>query len=380
MDRATATRSARLLVTNVERVIRGKRASVEAAATALFAGGHLLVEDVPGMGKTMLGRALARSLSGSFKRVQATPDLLPSDITGSSIFNQRDFSFEFIPGPIFANVVLLDEINRTTPRTQSALLEAMEEHAVTVDGTRHALPEPLFVIATQNPMEQHGTYPLPEGQLDRFAIAMELGYVDGASELQIVRSQLEHHPIEELEPVLSARDVIAIQTAVRHTGVADDILVYALALVTATRKHPGLHLGASPRALVGLVRCAQARALLNGRSFVTPDDIKVLAGPVLGHRILPAGELRVDKGRGTAVIAEIVASVPVPIITSGRRSSASRRRPVGAPTTPAPAPPPVSAPPPPPPFKTAGTRFSAPQPPGALAAPAPPARRRASAS
>ena len=372
MDRATATRSARLLVTNVERVIRGKRAAVEAAATALFAGGHLLVEDIPGMGKTMLGRALARSLSGSFKRVQATPDLLPSDITGSSIFNQRDFSFEFIPGPIFANVVLLDEINRTTPRTQSALLEAMEEHAVTVDGIRHALPEPLFVIATQNPLEQHGTYPLPEGQLDRFSIAMELGYVDAASELQIVRSQLEHHPIEELEPVLSPREVIAIQIAVRHTGVADDVLGYALALVTATRKHPGLHLGASPRALVGLVRCAQARALLNGRSFVTPDDVKVLAGPVLGHRILPTGEQRVDKGRGTAVIAEIVASVPVPVITSGRRISASRRRPAAVPTPP--------APPPPPPLETVGTRAAAPPPPGVTTAPTPPAHRRAAAS
>ncbi len=365
MDRATATRSARLLVTNVERVIRGKRAAVEAAATALFAGGHLLVEDIPGMGKTMLGRSLARSLSGSFKRVQATPDLLPSDITGSSIFNQRDFSFEFIPGPIFANVVLLDEINRTTPRTQSALLEAMEEHAVTVDGIRHVLPEPLFVIATQNPLEQHGTYPLPEGQLDRFSIAMELGYVDGPSELQIVRSQLEHHPIEQLEPVLSPREVIAIQIAVRHTGVADDVLGYALALVTATRKHPLLHLGASPRALVGLVRCAQARALLNGRSFVTPDDVKVLAGPVLGHRILPTGEQRVDKGRGTAVIAEIVTSVPVPVITSGRRTSASRRRPTASPTAPGP------APPPPPPLETVGARWSPPPPPGGAAAPAP---------
>jgi MoxR-like ATPase len=336
------------------------------------------------VGKTMLGRSLARSVSGSFKRVQATPDLLPSDITGSSIFNQRTFSFEFIPGPIFANVVLLDEVNRTTPRTQSALLEAMEEHAVTVDGIRHDLPEPLFVIATQNPLEQHGTYPLPEGQLDRFSIAMELGYVDGASELQIVRSQLEHHPIDELEPVLSAREVIAIQLAVRHTGVADDVLAYALALVTATRKHPGLHLGASPRALVGLVHCAQARALLNGRSFVTPDDIKVLAGPVLGHRVLPIGELRVDKGRGTAVIEEIVASVPVPVISSGRLPSTTRRRPVGTPKTPVSAP---SPPPPPPPMEHAGARVPPPPPPAVVSAPtggtmAPPApaRRRTATS
>jgi MoxR-like ATPase len=313
MDRAAATGCARLLVENVERVIRGKTRAVEAAATALFAGGHLLVEDVPGVGKTMLGRSLARSIAGSFKRVQATPDLLPSDITGSSILNQRTFDLEFIPGPVFANVVLLDEINRTTPRTQSALLEAMDEHAVTVDGTRHALPDPLFVIATQNPLEHHGTYPLPEGQLDRFAIAMELGYVDPVEEQHIVRSQLESHPINELDAALGLADVIAIQRAVRRTAVAPEVLGYALSIVTASRAHPELSLGASPRASVSLVRCAQAQALLDGRDFVVPDDIKRLAAPVLGHRVLLAGELRFERKRGNAVIEDIVGRAPVPV-------------------------------------------------------------------
>jgi MoxR-like ATPase len=325
MDRAAATRCARLLVDNVERVIRGKRKAVEAAATALFAGGHLLVEDVPGVGKTMLGRSMARSIAGSFKRVQATPDLMPSDITGLSIYNQRSFNFEFIPGPVFANVVLLDEINRTTPRTQSALLEAMDEHAVTVDGTRHPLPDPLFVIATQNPLEHHGTYPLPEGQLDRFAIAMELGYVDPVEEQQIVRSQLESHPIDELDAALGLADVTGIQRAVRRTAVSPEVLGYALAIITASREHPELSLGASPRASVSLVRCAQARALLDGRDFVVPDDIKRLAAPVLGHRVQPMAELRSERRRGNAVIEEIVGRVPVPVTRAPDPHPAPRR-------------------------------------------------------
>jgi MoxR-like ATPase len=377
MDRAAATGCARLLVENVERVIRGKTKAVEAAATALFAGGHLLVEDVPGVGKTMLGRALARSIAGTFKRVQATPDLLPSDITGSSILNQRTFDLEFIPGPVFANVVLLDEINRTTPRTQSALLEAMDEHAVTVDGTRHSLPDPLFVIATQNPLEHHGTYPLPEGQLDRFAIAMELGYVDPVEEQQIVRSQLESHPIDELDAALGLADVIGIQRAVRRTSVAPEVLGYALAIVTASRDHPELSLGASPRASVSLVRCAQARALLDGRDFVVPDDVKQLAAPVLGHRVLPEGELRFERKRGNAVIEEIVGRAPVPVArerpvrpaprpprhlaADGLGPEAARPRPVAAPAgrhriaNDDVAAPPVSSsrPPPPPPPPTA---------------------------
>jgi MoxR-like ATPase len=313
MDRAAATSAARTLVDNVERVIRGKRPAVEAAATALFAGGHLLIEDVPGVGKTMLARAMARSIRGSFKRIQATPDLLPSDLTGSSVFNQASNSFEFIEGPLFANVVLVDEINRTTPRTQSALLEAMDENAVTVDGMRHALPEPLFVIATQNPIEHHGTYPLPEGQLDRFALTMDLGYVDVTTEQEIVRAQLEAHPIDELEAVLDPDEVAGVRAVVRSTHVSESVLSYALALIGATRHHPDIELGASPRASITLVRCAQARALIENRDYVVPDDIKALAVASLAHRVVPAAGLRLERGLVTKLVGGIVETTPVPV-------------------------------------------------------------------
>lgn len=317
MDRAAATRAAKLLVANVERVIRGKRAAVEAAVTALLAGGHLLIEDVPGVGKTMLARSLARSIRGRFKRIQATPDLLPSDITGTSVFDQSERRFEFIEGPVFAHVVLVDEVNRTTPRTQSALLEAMDEAAVTVDGTRHSLPEPQFVVATQNPLEHHGTYPLPEGQLDRFAIAMELGYVTTAVERDIVRAQLSSHPIEELEPVLDPEEIIEVRRIVRETFVADVVLDYVLAIIDGTRSHSKVDLGASPRATISLVRCAQARALMEGREFVVPDDVKHLAVPVLAHRVLPVAALRLEPARRGEMVTEIVASTPVPTTGPG---------------------------------------------------------------
>ena len=313
MDRVAATRAARLLVENVQRVIKGKKPAVDAAATALFAGGHLLIEDVPGVGKTMLGRALARSIRGSFKRIQATPDLLPTDVTGNEVYKQSTQEFEFIPGPLFANVVLVDEINRTTPRTQSALLEAMDENAVTVDGFRHPLPEPLFVVATQNPLEHHGTYPLPEGQLDRFAIAMDLGYVDAATERDVVRAQLESHPIEDLEAVLDPDEVLGVRKVVRSTHVADPVLDYALAITRATRRHPNLELGASPRASIALVRCAQARALLDGREFVVPDDIKALAVPALAHRVVAVAGLRLERGRTHEAVEEVVSQTPVPV-------------------------------------------------------------------
>jgi MoxR-like ATPase len=313
IDRAAATQAARAFAINVQKVIRGNPRSVEAAATALFAGGHLLIEDVPGVGKTMLGRSIARSIAGDFKRIQATPDLLPSDVTGASVYNQDDRAFQFIPGPLFANVVLIDEINRTTPRTQSALLEAMDEGAVTVDGTRHELPKPLFVVATQNPVEHHGTYPLPEGQMDRFAIAMGMGYVDIATERDIVKAQLEEHPIEHLDPVLSPRDVMSIRAVVRATHVADQVLDYALRITQGTREHPDVELGASPRASIGLVRCAQARALLAGREFVVPDDVKTLAISSLSHRIVLAASLRLDPAGASRVINDVVQRTAAPV-------------------------------------------------------------------
>ena len=313
MDRAAATRAARSLIENVEQVIRGKRRPVEAAVTCLLAGSHLLVEDVPGVGKTMLARSMARSVRGSFKRIQATPDLLPSDITGASVFNQATVSFQFMPGPLFANVVLVDEINRTTPRTQSALLEAMDEGAVTVEGLRHPLPDAFFLIATQNPVEHHGTYPLPEGQLDRFAMAMDMGYVDAATERDIVRAQLGSHPIEELDAVLSLDEVVGVRRHVRTTHVGEAVLGYAMELTRATRGHPDVELGASPRASITLVRCAQARALLDGREFVLPDDVKSLAVSSLAHRLVPGAGMRLDQGRGAEIIREIVTETPVPV-------------------------------------------------------------------
>jgi MoxR-like ATPase len=313
MDRAAATKASRSLIDNVEQVIQGKRLPVEAAVTCLLAGSHLLVEDVPGVGKTMLARSIARSVRGSFKRIQATPDLLPADITGASVFNQADASFEFMPGPLFANVVLVDEINRTTPRTQSALLEAMDEGAVTVEGVRHPLPDAFFLVATQNPVEHHGTYPLPEGQLDRFAIAMDLGYVDAATERKIVRDQLASHPIEELDAVLSLDDVVGVRRHVRTTHVSDEVLEYAMDLTRGTREHPDVELGASPRASITLVRCAQARALLDARDYVLPDDVKSLAVSALAHRMVPAAGMRLDRGRGAEIVKEIVAKTRVPV-------------------------------------------------------------------
>ncbi len=313
VDRAAATTAARLLIDNVERVIRGKRSSIEAAATALFAGGHLLIEDVPGVGKTMLARSLARSIRGEFKRIQATPDLLPSDVTGTAVYNQGSERFEFIPGPVFANIVLVDEINRTTPRTQSALLEAMDENAVTVDGVRHALPDPLFLIATQNPLEHHGTYPLPEGQLDRFAMAMDMGYATSEMEKVIVKAQLESHPIEELDAVLSPDEVLGVRGVVRTTHVSESVMDYALRVTGATRDYPDLELGASPRASIMLVRSAQSRALIDGRDYVVPDDVKSLAVDTLAHRVVLAAGLRLERGKARAVVQSIVDETPVPV-------------------------------------------------------------------
>lgn len=304
---------ARALVDNVRRVIRGKDEQVTLAVIALLSGGHLLVEDVPGVGKTMLARSLALSINGTYRRIQFTPDLLPSDVTGTTVFNQRSSDFEFKPGPVFANVVLADEINRATPRTQSSLLEAMDEGQVTADGATYPLPKPFFVIATQNPVEYHGTYPLPEGQLDRFCMSITLGYPAEDTEREVVEAQLREHPVSSLEPVLSAADIPALQSAAREVQVHPDVLSYAVSLVRATREEEDLYLGASPRGTIFLVRTSQARAFLSGRDFVTPDDVKTMAVPVLSHRIIPSSRSRrLEDAR--SLVMKVMGRVPVPVL------------------------------------------------------------------
>jgi len=305
-----ASTAYRRLVDNVRRVIAGNDAAVEMAALCVFADGNLLLEGVPGVGKTTLARSLAVSIGGDFSRIQATPDLLPSDLTGISVYDQRDGSFRFMPGPVFANVVLVDEINRTPPRTQAALLEPMEERQVTVEGTTHRLPEPYVVIATENPIEQHGTYPLPEGQLDRFALSVRVGYPSDDASADVVRRQLERHPLLDLEQALSPEEVVAAQHAVRGVYVDDAIVRYAIDLVAATRTAPGVALGASPRSSVALVRCAQARAIAEDRDHVLPDDVKTLAVAALGHRlVMTHGGLEAAR----ATVEHLLGTVPVPL-------------------------------------------------------------------
>jgi MoxR-like ATPase len=304
---------ARALMQNVCQVIRGKDEQVEMAVVALISGGHLLIEDVPGVGKTMLARSMALSLSGTYCRIQFTPDLLPSDITGTTVFNQKSAEFEFRPGPIFANIVLADEINRATPRTQSSLLEAMDEGQVTADGTTYPLPKPFFVIATQNPIEYRGTYPLPEGQLDRFCISLTLEYPSEDTEKEVIQSQLLDHPVNRLRSVLKADELPRLQQAARSVTVDGDVLSYAVSLVRLTREDAGLSLGASPRGSIFLVRTAQALAFLRGRDFITPDDIKALAVPVLAHRVIPTSRSH-GLSESRAVISRILSQVPVPVL------------------------------------------------------------------
>jgi MoxR-like ATPase len=301
------------LVRNIEEVVLGKRAVVETVVGALLARGHVLVEDVPGVGKTILARSLARSIDASLKRIQCTPDLLPSDVTGASVYNPKTVAFEFRRGPIFAPVVLADEINRATPRTQSAFLEAMEERQVSADGETYPLPDPFFLIATQNPIELAGTFPLPEAQLDRFLVRVSLGYPDAATEVKVVLAQREAHPIDGLQPVLDLSQLRKAQAAVRRVSVHEALVSYVQRLVAATRTHEQALLGASPRGAIALVRAAQAQALLRGERYVTPDHVKRLAPSVLAHRLVLEPRARVQGADGTRVVEDLLRQVAVPI-------------------------------------------------------------------
>lgn len=300
------------VIANVERVIIGKHREVELALIALLCQGHVLIEDVPGVGKTMLARAFAKSLGCTFRRIQFTPDMLPTDVTGTNIYNQKQSEFEFRRGPIFAQVVLTDEINRATPKTQSALLEAMEERQVTVDGETHLMASPFLVLATQNPIEYEGTFPLPEAQLDRFMMRIHLGYPSAMEEVQMLESQQRVHPIEQLQQVITASQLTQAQQAVKEIYVDRLVKEYIVALVEATRRHPDVYLGASPRGSLALVKTSQARAAVRGRDFVSPDDIKELGDATLAHRLILSPAARLKKVDARGIVNEIVNSVPVP--------------------------------------------------------------------
>ena len=301
------------IITEVERVIVGKRETVKKAVIALLCKGHLLIEDIPGVGKTTLAKSLAKSIGGEFRRIQFTPDLLPSDITGSAIYNQKQSEFEFRPGPIFGNVVLADEINRATPKTQSALLEAMEESQATTDGETRKLPQPFFVIATQNAIEMTGTYPLPEAQLDRFFARISLGYPDRESEAAILSQQQVAHPLELVNNVISLETLAKMQALVRDVFVHESIRNYIVDVVRATRESNQFLIGASPRGSLHLMRAAQAAAALNGFDFVRPDDVKEMATAVLAHRVMPRAELRAKGQTTEEVVYRTLETVPVPV-------------------------------------------------------------------
>ena len=310
---------AQRLVESIERVIIGKRQQVELAVMTLMCGGHLLIEDVPGVGKTMLARSLAISSGCTFNRIQFTPDLLPSDVTGVSMYNQKSGDFEFRAGPIHSQVVLADEINRATPKAQSSLLEAMEERQVTVDGVTHRTPDPFMVMATQNPIEYEGTFPLPEAQLDRFLVRLELGYPTMEHERSMMERQIHGHPVGELGQVCEPEDVLALQAAVREVYVDPLIQKYVVELCDATRHHESVYLGASPRGSLALQRLGQARALIEGRDFVTPDDVKVLAHAALGHRIILTAQARVKGLTTNEIVEECLDRLTVPGIRASDR-------------------------------------------------------------
>ena len=301
-----------MVINNIERVIVGKHDVVELAVINLLCRGHLLIDDVPGVGKTMLARSLAISLGCSFSRIQFTPDMLPSDVTGVSVYNQATQEFEFRPGPVMSEIVLADEINRATPKTQSALLEAMQERQVTVDGITHPLSPLFMVIATENPIEYEGTFRLPEAQLDRFLMRIRLGYPEKDDEVNVMDLQQFQHPINDLEAVVSSEEVIRAQDAIRAVYIAPSIKHYIVDLVRHTREHPDVYLGASPRGSLGLYRAIQARAVLQGRDFVIPDDVKALATPVLGHRLILAPGAHLRDLDDTRVLSEILQRIVVP--------------------------------------------------------------------
>lgn len=307
------------IIDNVSQVIIGKRNEIRLAVLGLLCQGHLLIEDVPGVGKTMMARALARSIGASFSRIQFTPDMLPSDVTGVSVFNQQTREFEFRPGPIMSQIVLTDEINRATPKTQSALLEAMEERQVTVDGNTYAMKNPFLVIATQNPIEYEGTFPLPEAQLDRFMLRIRLGYPTPQEELAMLDSQQYEHPLIGLHQVVTVDELVNAQIAVRDVYLNQDIKNYIINLVTTSRQHPDVYLGASPRGALALYRVAQARASVVGRDYVIPDDVKALAEPTLAHRIIVGPNARIKDISSTAIVHNILNAVPVPGATVGSR-------------------------------------------------------------
>ncbi|MCK4831956.1 MAG: MoxR family ATPase [Anaerolineales bacterium] len=300
------------IVENVELVIIGKHHEIQLTVIGLLAQGHLLIEDVPGVGKTMLAKSLSRSIGCSFKRIQFTPDMLPSDVTGVSVFNQKTREFEFRPGPIHAQIVLTDEINRATPKTQSALLEAMEERQVTVDGTTYPLERPFLVLATQNPIEYEGTFPLPEAQLDRFLLRIRLGYTEKDDEIKMLDSQQYQHPVDRIEQVTQVEDLLNVQNKIKEVFVDPLIKSYIVELVRQTRRHPDVYLGSSPRGSLALYRTGQARAATLGRDYVIPDDIKALATSALAHRIIIGPAARIKDVDARSVVHEIVQGVPVP--------------------------------------------------------------------
>ena len=312
MELTDVTSCAEKIINSIETVIVGKREAVEMTVAGFLSGGHILIEDIPGVGKTMLAKTLAKSVGGDFKRVQFTPDLLPADVTGSSVFNQVEGCFIFREGPVFANIVLADEINRATPKSQAAMLEAMEEFQVTADGVTYDLPKPFFVMATENPIEYEGTYSLPEAQLDRFIMRVSLGYPSADDEVEILTRQMKHHPVDDVTMVLEEGDALQMQLAVREVFLEESLKDYIVRLVGQTREHPDLELGASPRGSIALTRCSQALAAIYGRDYVQPDDIKQVAVQALAHRVIVKAEQSIHGLRAVEIIEELLRTVSAP--------------------------------------------------------------------